>query len=70
VLPYLLAGGLGAAAVSGLLTALALFTSGALGSLLTAQPVLKAGLRQMAFGLAAALVTFGLGKLVGAGLGL
>jgi VIT1/CCC1 family predicted Fe2+/Mn2+ transporter len=54
---------------SGILTALALFASGALGSLLTGQPMQKAGLRQMAFGLAAALVTFGLGKLVEAGLG-
>ena len=69
VLPYLFVGGLLAAEISGVLTALALFASGALGSLLTGQPVLKAGLRQMAFGLAAALVTFGLGKLVGAGLG-
>jgi VIT1/CCC1 family predicted Fe2+/Mn2+ transporter len=51
-------------------TALALFSSGALGSLLTGQPVLKAGARQMVFGLFAAAVTFGLGKLAGAGLGL
>jgi len=69
VLPYLFAGGLGAAAASGVLAAAALFASGALGSLLTGQPALKAGLRQVAFGLAAALVTFGLGKLVGTGLG-
>jgi VIT1/CCC1 family predicted Fe2+/Mn2+ transporter len=68
VLPYLFVGGLSAVEISGVLTALALFASGALGSLLTGQPVLKAGLRQMAFGLAAAVVTFGLGKLVGAGL--
>jgi VIT1/CCC1 family predicted Fe2+/Mn2+ transporter len=47
-----------AADISGVLTAPALFASGALGSLLTGQPVLKAGLRQMAFGLVAALVTF------------
>jgi VIT1/CCC1 family predicted Fe2+/Mn2+ transporter len=69
VLPYLFVGGLLAAELSGVLTAVALFVSGALGSLLTGQPLLKAGLRQVGFGLAAALVTFGLGKLVGAGLG-
>ncbi len=69
VLPYLFAGGLGAAAVSGLLSAAGLFASGAISSLLTSQPALKAGMRQVVFGLAAALVTFGLGKLVGTGLG-
>jgi VIT1/CCC1 family predicted Fe2+/Mn2+ transporter len=70
VLPYLLIGGIAAAVVSGVITAAALFASGALGSLLTGQPVLKTGLRQTALGLLAALVTFSLGKLVGAGLGL
>jgi VIT1/CCC1 family predicted Fe2+/Mn2+ transporter len=69
VLSYLFTGGLVAAAVSGVVTTAALFASGALGSLLTGQPIPKAGLRQMAFGLAVAVVTFALGKLVGAGLG-
>jgi len=69
VLPYLFVGGLQAAVLSGVLAALGLFASGALGSFFTGQPALKAGLRQVAFGLVAALVTFGLGKLVGAGLG-
>jgi vacuolar iron transporter family protein len=69
VLPYLFVGGLQAAAVSGVLAALGLFASGALGSFFTGQPVLKAGLRQVIFGLLAAVVTFGLGKLVGASLG-
>ena len=69
VLPYLFVGGLTAASVSGVLSGIGLFASGAIGSMLTGQPTLKAGLRQVAFGLAAALVTFGLGKLVGASLG-
>ncbi len=69
VLPYLFAGGIGAAVASGVLAAVGLFASGALGSFFTGQPALRAGLRQVAFGLMAALVTFGLGKLVGAGLG-
>lgn len=70
VLPYLFLGGLLAAIISGVLAAVGLFASGALGSFFTGQPVLKAGLRQVVFGLMAALVTFGLGKLVGGGLGL
>jgi len=70
VLPYLFMGGVQAAIASGVLAALGLFASGALGSFFTGQPVLKAGLRQVIFGLLAALVTFGLGKQVGAGLGL
>ena len=70
VLPYLFIGGLPAATVSGVLAAVGLFASGALGSFFTGQPALKAGVRQVAFGLIAALVTFGLGKLVGTGLGL
>jgi len=70
LIPYLLTGGLLAAMWSGVLAALALFASGALGSFFTGQPALRAGLRQSAFGLAAAGVTFVLGKLVGTSLGL
>jgi VIT1/CCC1 family predicted Fe2+/Mn2+ transporter len=69
VLPYLFVGGVPAASMSGVLAALGLFASGALGSFFTGQPALRAGLRQVTFGLLAALVTFGLGKLVGTGLG-
>jgi vacuolar iron transporter family protein len=69
VLPYLFVGGLQATIVSGVLAALGLFASGALGSFFTGQPVLKSGMRQVIFGLLAALVTFGLGRLVGTGLG-
>jgi vacuolar iron transporter family protein len=69
VLPYFFVGGLQATIWSGVLAAFGLFASGALSSLFTGVPVLKAGLRQVMFGLVAALVTFGLGKLVGTGLG-
>ena len=69
LLPYLFTGGLLAVCISGILTGLALFGSGAIGSLFTGQPILRTGLRHVAFGAAAAAVTFALGKLVGAGLG-
>ena len=69
VLPYAFGGGLRAAGARGVLASLGLFASGALGSFFTGQSALKAGLRQGAFGLVAALVTFGLGRLAGAGLG-
>jgi vacuolar iron transporter family protein len=69
VLPYLFVGGLQAAIISIVLAALGLFASGALGSFFTGQPAVRAGLRQVLFGLVAAVVTFGLGKLVGGGLG-
>jgi vacuolar iron transporter family protein len=70
LLPYIFTGAAVAASLSGVLAAVGLFASGALGSFFTGQPVLRAGLRQAGFGLAAAGVTFVLGKLVGTGLGL
>jgi VIT1/CCC1 family predicted Fe2+/Mn2+ transporter len=69
LLPYLFSGGLLAVSLSGALTGVALFGSGAIGSLFTGQPILRTGLRHVAFGAAAAAVTYALGKLVGAGLG-
>ena len=70
LMPYLFVGGLTAVLLSGVLAAVGLFASGALGSLLTGQPMMRVGLRQVALGLVAAGVTFGLGRLVGSGLGL
>jgi len=70
LLPYMFIGGPAAVGLSGVLAALGLFASGALGSFFTGQPVLRSALRQAGFGLAAAGVTFVLGKLVGTGLGL
>lgn len=52
-----------------LASALALFAVGAVISVLTYRPTLWAGLRQLAIGAVAAGATFGLGSLVGAGLG-
>ncbi|HYU21374.1 MAG TPA: VIT1/CCC1 transporter family protein, partial [Chloroflexota bacterium] len=69
VLPYLVTGGLVAIVASGLLSAVGLFVIGAGITLFTGRQPLRSGLRQVAFGLAAAGVTFGLGRLVGIGLG-
>jgi VIT1/CCC1 family predicted Fe2+/Mn2+ transporter len=70
VLPYLLFGGIPAVIASAILSGLALFTIGAGITIFTGRRPLSSGFRQVAFGLAAAMVTFSLGRLVGAGLGL
>jgi VIT1/CCC1 family predicted Fe2+/Mn2+ transporter len=70
LLPYAFLSGQSAAVVSGVFGALGLFLSGVLGSVFTGHPMLRNGVRHAAFGLAAAGVTFGLGRLVGLGLGL
>src|SRR5205823_1447305 len=69
VLPFLLTGGFSAVLFSALLSAVGLIGIGAGITLFTGRGPLLSGLRQVAFGLAAAAVTFGLGKLVGNGLG-
>ena len=58
----------GAAPASLGVSALALFFVGALITLLTGRPVLFSGLRQLVIGLAAAGLTFGLGRLLGVAL--
>ena len=70
VLPYLVTSGPAAVLASGLFSALALLVIGAGITLFTGRHPVWSGLRQVAFGLAAAAVTFGLGKLVGGGIGL
>jgi VIT1/CCC1 family predicted Fe2+/Mn2+ transporter len=69
IIPYIFSSGLVAVVLSLIFAACGLFASGALGSFFTGQPMLKTGLRHVSVGLVAAAVTFGLGKLVGAGLG-
>jgi VIT1/CCC1 family predicted Fe2+/Mn2+ transporter len=55
-----------AAVVTGLLvSALALFVAGACITLVTGRNVVLSGLRQMLFGIVAALLTFGIGTLIG-----
>jgi VIT1/CCC1 family predicted Fe2+/Mn2+ transporter len=69
VLPFLVASGTAAIAASAVLSGLALFGLGAAITLLTGKDPLRAGLRQVAFGLAAAAITYGIGSLVGSAVG-
>ena len=65
VLPFLIGSGAQAIVASALLAGGALFALGAATTLLTGRPPLLAGLRQVAFGMAAAGITFGIGTLLG-----
>jgi VIT1/CCC1 family predicted Fe2+/Mn2+ transporter len=69
VLPYFFASGLGAVGASLALSVVGLFLIGAGITLTTGVPLLKSGSRQVLMGLAAAAITFGLGRLVGGHLG-
>lgn len=65
VLPFMFAGGMQAVILSVLLSTIGLFLIGATITLFTGRSVWYSGLRQVLFGLAAAGVTFGIGKLIG-----
>jgi len=65
LIPFLLGSGPLAIVSSAVLSALALFALGAAITLLTGRDALRAGVRQVAFGLAAAALTFGIGSLLG-----
>lgn len=69
VIPFFLASGLTAAALSVLFSALGLFGIGAAITLLTGRSVWYSGMRQVLVGLAAAGITFGIGRLIGVSLG-
>lgn len=66
VVPFLFLAGSVAIVVSAVLAGLALFGVGAAITLVTGRGVIRSGLRQLAFGLAAAAITFGIGTLFGA----
>jgi VIT1/CCC1 family predicted Fe2+/Mn2+ transporter len=68
VLPFLALTGPAAIAASLALSAVALFAVGAGITLLTGRSVLFSGARQVLFGLAAAALTFGIGRLIGVSL--
>ncbi len=68
VIAYFFLSGLAAVAVSVLLSTVGLFTIGAAITLFTGRKVLYSGMRQVLFGLAAAAVTYGIGRLVGVSL--
>ena len=54
--------------VSGLVSTIALFAIGAAITLITGKPMFKSGMRQVIIGLAAAAVTFSIGRLIGVAL--
>ena len=65
VIPYLLLGGMAAFWVSLIVSIGSLFALGAVVSLLTHRPPLVVGARQALLGLAAAVITYGIGALLG-----
>jgi VIT1/CCC1 family predicted Fe2+/Mn2+ transporter len=69
VLPFAFASGLQAVVASVLLSVVGLFVIGAGITLTTGVPLARSALRQVLMGLAAAAITFGLGRLVGGRLG-
>jgi VIT1/CCC1 family predicted Fe2+/Mn2+ transporter len=69
VLPFLFLEGLGAVVLSVAMSALGLFGIGAAITLLTGRSVWYSGMRQVIVGLAAAGITFGIGRLIGVSLG-
>lgn len=69
VIPFLFTSGLNAIVVSAFFSAAGLFLIGAAITLFTGRSVLSSGLRQMVFGLAAAAVTYLIGRLIGVNLG-
>ena len=69
VLPFMFLSGQTAVMISLALSALALFGIGAAITLLTGRSVWFSGMRQVIFGLAAAGITFGIGRLIGVSLG-
>lgn len=68
VFPFFFGGGLAAVGISIGLSAVALFLIGAAITIITGRNALYSGLRQVVFGVAAAGITFGIGRLVGVGL--
>jgi len=67
VIPYLVGGGTAALLISLGLSLAALFAVGAAVSLLTGRGLVFSGIRQLGIGLAAALVTYLIGSLIGVG---
>lgn len=69
VVPFFFCGGMTGVLVSAGVSALGLFGIGAAITLVTGRGVLFSGFRQVLFGIAAAAVTFGIGRLIGVHLG-
>jgi predicted membrane protein (TIGR00267 family) len=69
VIPFMFTNGMQAVILSVSMSAVGLFLIGAAITLFTGKNVWYSGFRQVLFGLAAAAVTFGIGKLIGVSLG-
>jgi len=69
VLPFMFTNGTKAILMSVSFSAIGLFLIGAAITLFTGKNVWFSGLRQVIFGLAAAAITFGIGKLIGVSIG-
>jgi VIT1/CCC1 family predicted Fe2+/Mn2+ transporter len=67
--PFFIWSGLTAVALSFIFSMIGLFLLGGVVTLFTGQKVLNSGLRMVIFGLAAAVVTFGIGRLIGVSIG-
>lgn len=65
VIPFFFMGGINAILISAGLSAVGLFLIGAAITLFTGKSVWFSGMRQVLFGLAAAAITFGIGKIIG-----
>ena len=65
VFPYIFLSGTAGIVASAALSLIASFVIGAAITLMTGRSILYSGLRQMAFGIAAAAITFGVGRLIG-----
>jgi VIT1/CCC1 family predicted Fe2+/Mn2+ transporter len=69
VIPFLFGGGMTVIVVSLGLSLVALFLVGAAVSLLTGRSLVFSGLRQLGIGLAAAMVTYAIGSIIGVSAG-
>lgn len=69
LIPFFFRGGSGAAVIAGAIAAGSLLTVGALTSLLTGRSPVFSAARQLAIGVIAAVVTYGIGQLVGVSAG-
>jgi VIT1/CCC1 family predicted Fe2+/Mn2+ transporter len=69
ILPFLVTSGTAAIASAAVVVGVALFATGATVGVLTGGPLLRRGLRQLGIGVAAAVVTYGLGRLFGTTIG-
>jgi vacuolar iron transporter family protein len=65
LIPFFFRGGTGAALIAGAIAAVSLLVVGALTSLLTGRSPVFSAVRQLTIGMLAALVTYGIGRLVG-----